>query len=622
MQTSPALSIFAVALALAPRTAYAQDAAPVASPPPAPNGAVTTDTPGSAVAPAGTDEPLDEAAWHARDLQLFEQDTLHGGIGLLHTQHAVSGAPGQLRLGFTSEVFSAGFLCSSTYQCPNPTGGPNLTSDTVTHLGGTVTLSATLTRWLEAYAATGAYGNSDNANHPSLLQVLGDTQLGLKVFHPLSKIFHVGGVAELDLVNGSGAVGLLGAGTGGKLRLLGTADLRGRQDPLPLRISLNTTYVIDDTAQVVSAYEAANDAPITRIERFGLEVNRVDHIDVNLGLETFLSQERVRPFLEYSMLIPVNRQGYACVAPNASDDGCLANDLVIPSTLTVGSRFFPWKHGFSLLAAMDIGITGVSSFVQELSPTPPWMLYLGASWAVDTLDRPPTERTQVVTRVIGPKPQGNLRGLVHAKLLQPGDVPKGIVDAIVVFDDHPDLTSRATGPDGRFSVPVDPGSYKLVVHAKGYRDGACGGDMGPKLGDVDVDCPLEPALVQVTATEITIDKQIQFQVDSAIILGESDGLMREIADTLIKNPRIKRVEVQGHTDSSGSDEYNQTLSDQRAVAVRDWLTTHGVAPDRIVAHGYGESRPLIPNVTKGMKALNRRVQFIIMEQTPDQGTAR
>ena len=603
MHPTPFLPLLSVALLLAPKVASAQ------TPPPTP----AAEAPSASAGVIDADAPLDEAAWHQREEQLFEQDALHGGVGLLHTQHAMSGAPGQLRLGFTSELFSAGFLCTSSNPCPNPNGDASLTSDTVTHLGGTVTLGATITRWLEAYAATGAYGNADNANHPSLLQVLGDTQLGVKVFHPLSSVFHVGGGAELDLDNGSGAVGLLGAGTGAKLRLLGTADLRGKHDPLPLRISLNTTYVIDDTAQVVDSYEAAN-GPITRIERFGLEVNRVDHFDINVGIETFFAQERIRPFIEYGLLIPINRQGYQCTGVG---DGCLANDLILPSSLTVGSRFFPWKHGFSLLAAMDLGVTGTSSFVQELSPTPPWMLYLGASWAVDTEERPPTETTRVVERVRGPKPQGNLRGLVHPK-----DAPTGLVDAIVVFDDHPDITSRATGADGRFSVPVDPGSYKLVVHAKGFRDGTCGGDMPATLGNVDADCPLETALVQVTATEITIDKQIQFQVDSAIILGESDGLMREIADTLIKNPRIKRVEVQGHTDSSGSDAYNQTLSEQRAVAVRDWLTTHGVAPDRIVAHGYGESRPLIPNVTKGMKALNRRVQLIIMEQTPDVGPSR
>ncbi len=80
----------------------------------------------------------------------------------------------------------------------------------------------------------------------------------------------------------------------------------------------------------------------------------------------------------------------------------------------------------------------------------------------------------------------------------------------------------------------------------------------------------------VTAKEITIKEQIQFALDSAVILPESFGLSTEIADTLIRHPEIKRVEVQGHTDNSGTAEHNQVLSEQRAEAVRAWLVQHGV----------------------------------------------
>jgi len=121
-------------------------------------------------------------------------------------------------------------------------------------------------------------------------------------------------------------------------------------------------------------------------------------------------------------------------------------------------------------------------------------------------------------------------------------------------------------------------------------------------------------LVEVTAGEIKIKQQIQFAVDSATILPESFGLMTEIADSLLKNPRIRRVEIQGHTDNSGTADKNKVLSDQRANSVRDWLTGHGVGGDRLVAQGYGQERPLVPNVTAAMRAKNRRVQFKIMEQ--------
>ena len=90
--------------------------------------------------------------------------------------------------------------------------------------------------------------------------------------------------------------------------------------------------------------------------------------------------------------------------------------------------------------------------------------------------------------------------------------------------------------------------------------------------------------------------------------------LTEIADTLIRHPEIRRVEVQGHTDNSGTPEHNKVLSEQRAEAVRAWLVQHGVAADRLVARGYGQEKPLVPNVTAGNRARNRRVQFIILEK--------
>ncbi len=650
--------------------------------------------------------------WKERDRQLNEVSSLGGGVGLLHMQHAQGGAPGQFRMAFTSEFFSAGFLCNTTSPCPAlKAGGKPITSDTMNHIGATLSLDATLLKFLEVYLVTGAYANSDSSNNPGLLQVLGDTTLGAKVFGGLGKVFWVGGGPDLILVNGSGAVGLDGAATSAKFRAIGTADLRGMESRVPLRFSLNATYSVDNTGDVLAATESAEATaehktsasytPVSRIDQFGLEVNRVDHFDLNFGAETFLVNERIRPFIEYGLMIPINRQNYLCVAKNPNKDGCLANDAVAPSKLTIGSRFYPWKNGFSLLLAADIGVTGVTNFIEEVSPTPPWTLYIGAGWAVDVWDRPPVEVTKLVEKPVAVAPTGHIKGLVHEK-----DKDVAIANAIVAFDGHPEITSLATGADGRFTTSGLPaGPYKFTVHADAYKEGACETQVPATQQDAQVDCPLEALprvgnvvghvrdiesqgavpnaslviagpngkelrassdnegafkfenvppgaisitvdaqgylalvqsatvkirqdnnvdlsvlkkpknpLVQVTDKEITIKQQIQFALDSAVILPESTGLMTEIADTIIKTPRITRVEVQGHTDNTGTPDHNKILSEQRANAVRDWLTSHGVGPDRLVARGYGQDKPLVPNVTPAMKAKNRRVQFIIVEQ--------
>ena len=70
------------------------------------------------------------------------------------------------------------------------------------------------------------------------------------------------------------------------------------------------------------------------------------------------------------------------------------------------------------------------------------------------------------------------------------------------------------------------------------------------------------------------------------------------------------LEVQGHTDSRGSDRHNMRLSDRRANAVRDYLVGQGIESSRLVARGYGETRPLESNRTRAGRAANRRVEFV------------
>jgi outer membrane protein OmpA-like peptidoglycan-associated protein len=164
---------------------------------------------------------------------------------------------------------------------------------------------------------------------------------------------------------------------------------------------------------------------------------------------------------------------------------------------------------------------------------------------------------------------------------------------------------------------VAPGTAELRVEADGYLVLVAPADVKVRQ-ESSVDLALRPKpkqpKVQITTKEITIKEQIQFALDSAVILPDSFGLLTEIADTIIRHPEIRRVEVQGHTDNSGTPEHNQLLSEQRAEAVRAWLVQHGVASDRLVARGYGQDRPLVPNVTVSNRAQNRRVQFIILEK--------
>jgi outer membrane protein OmpA-like peptidoglycan-associated protein len=676
------------------------------------------------VTPPAQDEDAAVAAeWVARDTDLNEANTLTGGSGLLRTQHAQSGAPGQFRLGIVSEWYTGNFLCTNTFPCP-PTpssGGSQIKSDTLHHFGGTISLGASLFKigegTFEAYASTEAVANSDTANVPSLLQVFGDTNLAVKYSAPVGNVMHLGLFTELWLINGTGSVGLAGDGTSAKFGGIATADLRGLDSPVPLRFSTNVVYSVDDTASVVTDTETGRAAaaglptgstiPITRIERYGLDVNRVDHVDLYLGGEVFVADDRWRPFIEAHVLIPNNRQGYEChqntgngsPTANPSRDNCLATDKLAPTTLTLGSRFYPWKRGFSVLAALDIALAGSTDFIEELAPIPPWTLFIGAGWATDTWERPPVFKTKIVP-VEKLAATRHVTGFVHEK-----DKNDPIANAIATYRDRSDLAPLATGADGKFGDDVPPGQYTYEIKADAYKPGSCDLTVPKEGGALNIDCPLDPlprvgtvvghvrdaltsepiggvqivltdsqhkeyrinadpsggfrfegvapgtADVDITADgylalvspadvkvrqenavdlmlrpmpkkpnvvisgkEITIKQQIQFALDSAVILPDSFGLLTEIADTLIRHGEIKRVEVQGHTDNSGTADHNKMLSEQRAEAVVAWLTQHGVTSDRLVARGYGQEKPLVPNVTAGNRAQNRRVQFIILEK--------
>ena len=121
-------------------------------------------------------------------------------------------------------------------------------------------------------------------------------------------------------------------------------------------------------------------------------------------------------------------------------------------------------------------------------------------------------------------------------------------------------------------------------------------------------CPLS---VRLSEGQIQLLQQLRFALASFAIQPDSFAVLREVAQTLEANPGIQRVRIEGHTDSSGTDENNLRLSRQRADAVRSWLVEHGVDAARLEAQGLGESRPIVPNDTAENRQKNRRVEFHI-----------
>jgi OOP family OmpA-OmpF porin len=128
--------------------------------------------------------------------------------------------------------------------------------------------------------------------------------------------------------------------------------------------------------------------------------------------------------------------------------------------------------------------------------------------------------------------------------------------------------------------------------------------------------PPPPARVVLTASSITIGEKVQFATGSSQILPVSFGLLDEVAKVLTDNPQIELLQVEGHTDSTGTAAINRKLSQQRAESVMHYLASKGVGGGRMKALGFGPDRPIADNSTDDGKEKNRRVEFMILKQGP------
>jgi outer membrane protein OmpA-like peptidoglycan-associated protein len=405
-----------------------------------------------------------------RRRSLFEYSSLSGGTGLMRVMSAGSGRRNTFRFSLITGFYSgSGFLCP---QCPDSNGGGTNRSDAVDRVSANFYLSVTPLDFLEAYLGIYSQSTSDSLGEPELLQVVGDWSLGAKAFLPggEDRMLSAGGALELAFATGSGQVGAASVDSVNvALRGLATLDLSRRSEPssrLPLRAHVNLGYLFDNSGKLVEDFEA-REGTISRIQRFSLDVNRVDSFQIGLGAEALF--EVVRPYLEWTIDVPTNRQSYVCTRPPTnSGDRCL-RDLstvsAMPSRLTAGVRAMPWLEGLTFNAALDVATGGTSQFLVELAPEVPWSVWFGIGYAVDPKPR-------VVLQPVAAAPAAPTTVAVQGIVVEKGG-QTGIANAEVRFEGR-ELTGLITTADGHFtSSAVEPGLYTLKISAEGYKDATC-----------------------------------------------------------------------------------------------------------------------------------------------------
>ncbi len=176
---------------------------------------------------------------------------------------------------------------------------------------------------------------------------------------------------------------------------------------------------------------------------------------------------------------------------------------------------------------------------------------------------------------------------------------------VVRFPDTDIPPVKADATTGVFKAEIPAGTYAIIVSAEGY---------------IEQPSPLVISEDQVTEKEFKLVKKgmtftlrgIYFDFNKSTIKPQSYVVLDEAAKILKENPSI-RVEIQGHTDSVGSDEYNQKLSEARAASVVNYFVmTHQIDPRRLIPRGYGETMPIASNTSEKGRELNRRVEFVIL----------
>lgn len=128
--------------------------------------------------------------------------------------------------------------------------------------------------------------------------------------------------------------------------------------------------------------------------------------------------------------------------------------------------------------------------------------------------------------------------------------------------------------------------------------------------------PPGPDRVVLTASNVAIMDKVQFETGKADLKEVSFSLLDEVAKVLVENPQVEEISVEGHTDSTGSAEFNRKLSKQRAESVSKYLQKKGVKAARLKPEGFGPDRPIADNETDAGREANRRVEFNIIKQGP------
>lgn len=276
-------------------------------------------------------------------------------------------------------------------------------------------------------------------------------------------------------------------------------------------------------------------------------------------------------------------------------------DLFVSRLAKNGQWEKPENLGYPINTSRDengLSITVTGTFAYFASNT---LTSGNTGFDIYMFELPVKARPKVVTYVKGI--------ITDSKTQRPLDAAIEIADLTSNTIVYQDYSSSSQG-DFLATLPVGR-IYGLTISKNGYLFYS---DNFSLIGHNSA----RPYQISVTLDVIEVGKKailknIFFDTNSFHLKSESQSALKKLTNFMAINPTV-RIEISGHTDNVGNDQINQTLSENRAKAVYQYLTTHGVNADKLVYKGYSKSQPLAPNTNDDNRSKNRRTEFKIISK--------
>ena len=254
-------------------------------------------------------------------------------------------------------------------------------------------------------------------------------------------------------------------------------------------------------------------------------------------------------------------------------DGCFVSPLLEPGSLVINVKHLDHLPGTTRI---DIASQATLDILVELEPAPRY---------------------------------GRLEGFLTNQKDQR-------VDGVLVITDAQGGSTEYPAKDGIFDAQLAPGAYQVLIKAEKYLQQGAPISIEP-LKSTQRNFVLKPLprqrISSLAGGKIEIQTQIPFELGNARLLRAAEFILDDVVDVILSNSHFKNIRIEGHTDNQGAPEANLRLSAERAQAVRTYLVTKGIDGGRLDAVGFGAERPLTSNNTAKGRAINRRVEFIVVD---------